>query len=385
MNVMSEKTSKLLVIFSAIFLLLCGLGLYKLFDYQGMGDSNTNKNVVNYDVKDYVDTVAVVFSDYSDVYDKINVSKVNLKNLSSESISDFILEEKELISYIGGYYDELLSNGTDYANTVNSTIKMQINNAILSIYYELDFDLDSDIFNNDKMHYVITTNIDLLTEKVLSNDDFLNKYNYTKRYIAEKIFEEDLLISSGQIVIDKNTNISLTREDIERKKSEYVDRIIMEFDNIIKVYIENKSLSLVYNKRDLRSLFFDNDFDSEIIVRYLKQRKEWCYLKDIFDIRVIPLVKRVFDDSGSRVIENLSRDEIRNMSCEPKMLHRNSEGVFFSFLPPTYHDTCIKWSLFYLYDDLNDYEKELYFDRTEVISTTRDGVLDMSKKRVMKK
>ncbi len=270
MNVMSEKTSKLLVIFSAIFLLLCGLGLYKLFDYQGMGDSNSNKNVVNYDVKDYVDTVAVVFSDYSDVYDKINVSKVNLKNLSSESISDFILEEEELISYIGGYYDELLSNGTDYANTVNSTIKMQVNNAILSIYYELDFDLDSDIFNNDKMHYVITTNIDLLTERVLSNDDFLNKYNYTKRYIAEKIFEEDLLISSGQIVIDKNTNISLTREDIERKKSEYVDRIIMEFDNIIKVYIENKSLSLVYNKRDLRSLFFDNDFDSEIIVRYLK-------------------------------------------------------------------------------------------------------------------
>ena len=108
-------------------------------------------------------------------------------------------------------------------------------------------------------------------------------------------------------------------------------------------------------------------------------------MKDIFDIRVIPLVKRVFDDTGSRVVENLSRDEIRNMSCEPKMLHRNSEGIFFSFLPPTYHDTCIKWSLFYLYDDLNDYEKELYFDRTEVISTTRDGVLDMSKKRVMKK
>ena len=142
---------------------------------------------------------------------------------------------------------------------------MQINNAILSIYYELDFDLDNNIMN-----YVITTNIDLATGKVLTNDDFLMKYNYTKKYIAEKLYEEDLLINEGQIVIDKNTNISLTKSDIERKKNEYIDRIISEFDNIIKVYIENKSLTLVYNKRDLRNIFFDNNFDSEIIVRYLK-------------------------------------------------------------------------------------------------------------------
>ena len=62
----------------------------------------------------------------------------------------------------------------------------------------------------------------------------------------------------------------LTKEDIERKKNDYVNRIISEFDNIIKVYIENKTLVLVYNKRDLRGIFFDNDFDSEIITRYLK-------------------------------------------------------------------------------------------------------------------
>ena len=120
------------------------------------------------------------------------------------------------------------------------------------------------------MKYVITTNIDLGTNKVLSNNDLLGKYNYTKEYIAEKIFDEDLLISNGQVVIDKNTNISLTKEDIERKKSDYVNRIISEFDSIIKMYIEDKSLTLVYNKRDLRGIFFDNEFDSEIIIRYLK-------------------------------------------------------------------------------------------------------------------
>ena len=252
-KVMSEKTAKVLVVVSAVFLLLTGFGLYKLFEYQGINKDTTSKKLVNYDVKDYVETVPVIYNDYNDVYSKINVSKVKLKNLDDECISDFLNKEEELIGYITSYRNEIL-NSDNYTNNnvVNSTIKMQINNAILSVYYELDFMLDDD------------------TEKVLSNDDLLQKYNYTKKYIAEKIYDEDLIISSGQMVIDRNTNISLTKEDIERKKSDYIDRIILDFDNIINMYIENKSLTLVYNKSDLRGLFFNNEFDSEIITRYLK-------------------------------------------------------------------------------------------------------------------
>lgn len=265
-KVMSEKTAKALVVVSAIFLLLVGFGLYKLFEYQGINKDTTSRKIVNYDIKDYVETVPIIYNDYNDVYSKINVSKVKLKNLDDECISDFLNKEEELIGYITSYRNEIL-NSDNYTNNnvVNSTIKMQINNAILSVYYELDFMLD-----DDTKKYVITTNIDLGTEKVLSNDDLLQKYNYTKKYIAEKIYDEDLIISSGQMVIDRNTNISLTKEDIERKKSDYIDRIILDFDNIINLYIENKSLTLVYNKSDLRGLFFNNEFDSEIITRYLK-------------------------------------------------------------------------------------------------------------------
>ena len=271
-KVMSEKTAKVLVVVSAIFLLLVGFGLYKLFEYQGINKDTTSRKIVNYDIKDYVETVPVVFNGYSNVYSKINVSRVTLKDLDNNVIKSFMDEEDRLIEYITTYYNEINNEVENYipSNEVSSSIKMQINGAILSIYYELDFNLDKNIYSNNIKKYVITTNIDLATGRILSNNDILKKYNYTRKYIVEKIFDEDLIIGNGQIVIDKNTNISLTKEDIERNKEEYINELITEFDNFINMYIDNKTLVIVYNKSELRNMFFDNDFDSELIVRYLK-------------------------------------------------------------------------------------------------------------------
>lgn len=271
-KVMSEKTAKVLVVVSAIFLLLVGFGLYKLFEYQGINKDTTSRKIVNYDIKDYVETVPVVFNGYSNVYSKINVSRVTLKDLDNDVIKNFMDEEDKLIEYITTYYNEISNEVENYipSNEVSSSIKMQINGAILSIYYELDFNLDKNIYSNNIKKYVITTNVDLATGRILSNNDLLKKYNYTRKYIVEKIFDEDLIIGNGQIVIDKNTNISLTKEDIERNKEEYINELITEFDNFINMYIDNKTLVIVYNKSELRNMFFDNDFDSELIVRYLK-------------------------------------------------------------------------------------------------------------------
>lgn len=271
-KVMSEKTAKVLVVVSAIFLLLVGFGLYKLFEYQGINKDTTSRKIVNYDIKDYVETVPVVFNGYSNVYSKINVSRVTLKDLDNNVIKSFMDEEVKLIEYITTYYNEINNEVENYipSNEVTSSIKMQINGAILSIYYELDFNLDKNIYSNNFKKYVITTNIDLATGRILSNNDLLKKYNYTRKYIVEKIFDEDLIIGNGQIVIDKNTNISLTKEDIERNKEEYINELITEFDNFINMYIDNKTLVIVYNKSELRNMFFDNEFDSELIVRYLK-------------------------------------------------------------------------------------------------------------------
>ena len=270
-KVMSGKTAKGLVIFSAFFLILLGGGLYKLFDYQGYGEKKTN-NYVNYSIKDYIETSPVIFNNYNDVYSSINVSRLTFKNLDSSLTDSFVKEENELISYIDKYYNEIKKeDGYTSDNSVTTLIKTQINSTVLSVYYEMDFKLQ-DINRN----YVITLNVDLKTNKVMTTEDLLLKYNYNKEYIAEKLFNDDILIDADEVVVDKNTNISLTKNDIEKKKNEYVQRITNDFNNIIKVYIENNSLTLVYNKSDLVSLFFDGDNQSELKIKYLK----WIYKND---------------------------------------------------------------------------------------------------------
>ena len=109
------------------------------------------------------------------IYSKINVSRVTLKDLDNDVIKNFMDEEDKLIEYITTYYNEINNEVENYipSNEVSSSIKMQINGAILSIYYELDFNLDKNIYSNNIKKYVITTNIDLATGRILSNNDLL--------------------------------------------------------------------------------------------------------------------------------------------------------------------------------------------------------------------
>ena len=85
------------------------------------------------------------------------------------------------------------------------------------------------------------------------------------------------------------------------------------------------------------------------------------------------------------VLDNLSRDEIRNMSCEPRMLEKRDDDVYFTELPINYHGSKVRWSLFYLYDELNDLEKEKFSSRTIYIPVTVDSVVRLYTNKVRKK
>lgn len=267
---MSDKESKLLIIFSAIFLIITGIFLYKLFDHQGYNENKLKNTYISYDVKEYTTVSQVTLDNYNDVFSDISIEKVTFKNIDNDLTKDFTAKEEELISYVKRYYNEIKKDEHTNQNRAYSKVKTIINDTILSVYYEIEFVFDENIYQDNIKNYIITYNIDLRTMKMLTNDDLLSKYNYSKDYIAGKIYNDDILIKDNEILIDKNTNISLTKKDIERKKEDYINRIVSDFDNIIKMYIERDTLVLVYDSKEVKNIFFSDDFDTNIKIRYLK-------------------------------------------------------------------------------------------------------------------
>lgn len=111
--------------------------------------------------------------------------------------------------------------------------------------------------------------------------------------------------------------------------------------------------------------------------------------KKVYDTRVIPFIReeqRVKNGRVSKkIVDNLSQSEIKNMSCEPRMLWENKEHVYMAEVPLAFNGgTSVKWSLYYVYDELTSEEQAKYFDRSIIIPTTIESVVkvygDNSKK-----
>lgn len=111
--------------------------------------------------------------------------------------------------------------------------------------------------------------------------------------------------------------------------------------------------------------------------------------KDIYYMRVIPLVRKITKIENKKektiIVDNLSREEIKNMSCEPRMLEKDNNNIYFTELPLNYHGSKIRWSLFYLYEELNDIEKEKYSSRTMYIPVTVESVVRLYVNKIKKK
>lgn len=104
--------------------------------------------------------------------------------------------------------------------------------------------------------------------------------------------------------------------------------------------------------------------------------------KEIYELRVLPFVvtKEKMED-GKRHVEkkdNLTTDEINNMSCQPRMFWQTAERTYVAEMPLAYKGgTGVKWSLVYVFNELTKEEQEKYFDRSIVIQTTEKNVVQV--------
>lgn len=98
--------------------------------------------------------------------------------------------------------------------------------------------------------------------------------------------------------------------------------------------------------------------------------------KEINYLRVVPFVRyvRKFNGRGEKTheipVDNLSGEEIRNMSCEPKILEKNADGLYYvDETPLRFRSTGLRGRLCYLYSELNREEQIKYLDRSIMIPT----------------
>ena len=128
---------------------------------------------------------------------------------------------------------------------------------------------------------------------------------------------------------------------------------------------------------------------------------------DVYNMRVVPLMRKiniVKDGKTKSIVEShclhtiCTSGKCPNMGeCwsrgtatfmiggEPRMLIRKDDDVYFTELPINYHGTKMRWSIFYLYDELNDLEKERFASRTITIPVTVDSVIKLYTNKVRKK
>ena len=101
-----------------------------------------------------------------------------------------------------------------------------------------------------------------------------------------------------------------------------------------------------------------------------------------YEIKVLPLVKTMeIEKKGKKYITKidvLTSKEMKDMSCEPRMLLRNGDDSYscVAQLPPVYKGTGIKWTLFYLAADLTEEEVIKYADRFITITVTVPEVVN---------
>lgn len=111
--------------------------------------------------------------------------------------------------------------------------------------------------------------------------------------------------------------------------------------------------------------------------------------KQIYEVRVLPLVKEIKrEGKTSLILDNLTREESKNMSCEPRMLWDFGDKIYFAEMPLTYRGSSVNDKLFYIYDELTAEEKQKYLERTTIINVTIPkvvGIYDKERTNKIKK
>ena len=189
------------------------------------GKNYFDNKIISYKVSDYVDT------DGNYVY---------LKNIDKEIINTFINKQKEVLKN----------------NVIDMSVTKGIYKDILSI--KISYVLYGELSNYED---VITINIDLKNNKVLSNDDMIDMVNGSYKDIATDIFNEYIKINNNREVVDAITEEKLSSSVFNNNSEKYIIRIREKLPEVMNIYIENNEVYYLVRKYEINKVCYYTNTD----------------------------------------------------------------------------------------------------------------------------
>lgn len=212
-----------------IICIVISMVTYWMFAYKNKyGYLHINKRIVSYKLSDYVYTSGDV---------------LYLKGVDSKINDDFVKKQRNVISnnrvidtkIIDGIYDNILSIKISY------------------IIYD-------DLANYED---VITINIDLKNDRVISNDDLIDKLDSSYIDIAKDIFDSYVLLPDDydKMVVDAIDNREISASEFNSDSYRYIVRIREMLPSNINLYIDDNKVYYMVRKSEVNKVCYYTNMD----------------------------------------------------------------------------------------------------------------------------
>ena len=108
---------------------------------------------------------------------------------------------------------------------------------------------------------VITINIDLKNNKVLSNDDMIDMVKGSYKDIATDIFNEYIKINNNREVVDAITEEKLSSSVFNNNSEKYIIRIREKLPEVMNIYVENNEVYYLVRKYEINKVCYYTNTD----------------------------------------------------------------------------------------------------------------------------
>lgn len=220
---------RLFLFFTMMLSIIIAISTYWIYAYKHK-HPYLEDTYINYKINDYV---------------KIKGNVVHLEKIDNKISKDFLDRQNTIIN----------NN-----KVIDTDITKTIYKDVLSI--KISYILNGELSNYEE---IIILNYDLKENKIIDNDDLLNRSTTTYKEIAESIFNKYIKLENNNIkIIDAITNEEMTGNEFNNNSEKYIIRIREKLPEVMRVYIDKEHVYYLVRKNEITKVCYYTNTDINI-------------------------------------------------------------------------------------------------------------------------